>query len=250
MLKSVPVTSYVEMMVCDAHQARGADVEAVTAMTLPVVEGGTSPSLDLCEECARIASEALLRAFGMDGGESVPTEEVRPVEVAVPPRPEAAAEGGQDAEQSDGDFRDYCARITDSRSARKGQRLVYGTQSARAQYERHRQRVAKISAAERSHFEEWCRHNGHDVNVTASHVVFRGWLWEHFPTKGREYADALKARSGDANGTKERDENRVIREWARDHGYVVSARGRISMQVRHAYRLALRESADKESHAA
>ncbi|WP_411140335.1 histone-like nucleoid-structuring protein Lsr2 [Streptomyces sp. x-80] len=241
----------VEMTVCDAHQTRGADVEAVTAMTLPVVGGDSSPSLDLCEECARIASEALLRAFGMDGGEGVPAEEVRPVEAAVSPQVDATEESGQEVEQSDDDdFRDYCSRIGDSRAARKGQRLVFGSQSARAQYERHRQRVAKISAAERSHFEEWCRHNGHEVNATASHVEFRGWLWEHFPAKGREYADALKARSSDVNGTTERDENRVIREWARDHGYVVSARGRISMQVRHAYHLAQRESADKESHAA
>ncbi|WP_438293519.1 Lsr2 family DNA-binding protein [Streptomyces sp. HUAS TT7] len=110
--------------------------------------------------------------------------------------------------------------------------------------------MAKISNAERSHFEEWCRHNGHDVHATASHLLFRSWLWENFPAKGREYADALKARSGNENGATERDENRVIREWARDHGYVVSARGRLSMEVRHAYRLAHRESADKESHAA
>lgn len=245
MLKSVPVTTFVEMRICDTHEARGTDVEAVTAMSLPVVDGGTSPTLDLCETCAKVASDALLRAFGMGGGLDVAERDARPVETPSEP----SCEPGEIAPDDDADLKDYCARITDTRKAMKGKRLIYGTQSARAQYERHRSRIGVISGDERTHFEEWCRHKGVDAAATASHVEFRGFLWESFPDLARKYVDAMKGHSAESD-LSDRAENRLIREWARDHGYDVSKRGRLSMEVRHAYRLAQRESADKESHAA
>lgn len=247
MLKSVPVTTFVEMNVCDTHEARGVDVEAVTTMSLPVVTGGPAPALDLCEECAKVASDALLRAFGMGGALDATETDSRPEEATS--QPSGVPEQNEPETDTDADFKDYCNRITDTRKATKGRKLIYGTQSARAQFERHRSRIGVINGDERAHFEEWCRHKGVDVAATASHVEFRGFLWESFPDLARKYVDAMKGHSGDPD-TSDRAENRLIREWARDHGYDVSKRGRLSMEVRHAYRLAHRESADKESHAA
>ncbi|MEU9191869.1 Lsr2 family DNA-binding protein [Streptomyces hundungensis] len=194
-----------------------------------------------------MASDALLKAFGMDGPLHTAENDSRPTEAIS--LPSDAPEQTEREADTDADLKDYCTRITDTRKATKGRKLIYGTQSARAQFERHRSRIGVITGNERTHYEEWCRHTGVDVNATASHVEFRGFLWVEFPDLARKYVDAMKGHSGDPD-TSDRAENRLIREWARDHGYDVSKRGRLSMEVRHAYRLAHRESADKESHAA
>ncbi|MEU2429148.1 histone-like nucleoid-structuring protein Lsr2 [Streptomyces sp. NPDC007861] len=48
----------------------------------------------------------------------------------------------------------------------------------------------------------------------------------------------------------ERERNKVMRAWAREHGYTVPTKGRIPMSVRHAYELAHRDAPEGKAAAA
>ncbi|MFD7162713.1 Lsr2 family DNA-binding protein [Streptomyces violascens] len=59
----------------------------------------------------------------------------------------------------------------------------------------------------------------------------------------RRKEDAEIRRMATAHLPKPKPESQKIREWARENGYNVSERGRISMQIKHAYKLAIEAKA-------
>ncbi|MEU9879894.1 Lsr2 family DNA-binding protein [Streptomyces phaeochromogenes] len=144
--------------------------------------------------------------------------------------------------------------------------LVPGSQAAQAQWSKHRERLAALPDKERADYLKWCATEGKGAQLTASHVEFRGFMWSNFPHMARAYADAMRGTSQqpeqtapsepmtpEARPLTDRERNKAVRQWARENGFDVPARGRIPMGASHAYRLAheSRESADaKESHSA
>lgn len=54
----------------------------------------------------------------------------------------------------------------------------------------------------------------------------------------------------DGSGMSEREKNRAVRAWARENGYTVPAKGRIPMNVRHAYELTHRNASEGKAVAA
>ncbi|MFJ1831242.1 histone-like nucleoid-structuring protein Lsr2 [Streptomyces sp. NPDC088178] len=154
------------------------------------------------------------------------------------------------------DLQDYCQRITDGRKAMKGRKLDPASQSARAQWARHRSRFQDICTKEQSHFVDWAGHHEKDVRLTASHVEFRGWLWKEFPRIAKSYVEAGRSQdvqtsdvpavdSTNSVGVAIRDnigrpivKAETIRAWARQNGYEVANRGRIPASIREAFKAA------------
>ncbi|MGW7088840.1 Lsr2 family DNA-binding protein [Streptomyces sp. NPDC054871] len=54
----------------------------------------------------------------------------------------------------------------------------------------------------------------------------------------------------DRSGMSDRERNRAVRAWARENGYAVPTKGRIPMDVRHAYELTHRDGAEGKAVAA
>ncbi|MBA0051465.1 hypothetical protein E0L36_11345 [Streptomyces sp. AJS327] len=131
----------------------------------------------------------------------------------------------------------------------KGRKLNVAEQSARAQWARHRSRFQGITQDERSHFIDWAEYHGKGVDFTASHVEFRGWLWENFPAKAEHYVAQYKnsqdVKTPDVPAVEIRDNigRRIVkanevRAWARENGYQIADRGRIPADIREAFKAA------------
>ncbi|WP_338108445.1 Lsr2 dimerization domain-containing protein [Streptomyces albus] len=266
----------VEMTVCDACHNKGKDMEAVTKASMSL--GNDSRTVDLCEEhkglfvavmdklmpVASVADAAAPVAVKEEQreareetglittrGAGVATAATASVSAVQEPAPtNAPAEDAQEAPARDSrheDLQDYCQRITDSRKAMKGRKLDPASQSARAQWARHRSRFQGISTKEREHFTDWAEHHGKDARFTASHVEFRGWLWENFPAKAEKYVGVSKGNTKTTTvpAVEIRDnigrpivKPEIIRTWARENGYQVADRGRIPANIREAYKQA------------
>ncbi|WP_190140514.1 hypothetical protein [Streptomyces longispororuber] len=125
-------------------------------------------------------------------GSGLPDEEAEAETDAQDDDASTAAESEEPT--ADEDLADYVSRITDSRKAFKGKPLKAGTQAARAQWSKHRERLAALPDKERVDYAKWCAAEGKDVRLTASHVEFRGFMWTNFPHMARAYADAMRGR--------------------------------------------------------
>lgn len=278
----------VEMTVCDACHNKGKDIEAVTKASMSL--GNDSRTVDLCEEHKGLfvavmdklmpvasvadaaapvavkeakaeASSAVHTSTATKEDTSLTTATAHVSAVQEPATTQAMAEDTQEAParvSRHEDLQDYCQRITDSRRAVKGRKLNVAEQSARAQWARHRSRFQGISQEERSHFIDWAEYHGKGVGFTASHVEFRGWLWENFPAKAESYVakykntqdvktpDVPSVESGtEASSVTIRDnigrpivKANEVRAWARENGYQVADRGRIPANIREAYKQA------------
>ncbi|MEU2562257.1 hypothetical protein ABZ626_23400 [Streptomyces longispororuber] len=180
---TVQVISYVEKVVCDGCLSKdGTQTEATETLKLG------DRSWDLCLEHSVRFSRYLVDALGTGLPDEETGSETGAQDVDAP---SAAA---SEETTPDVDLADYVSRITDSRKAFKGKPLKAGTQAARAQWSKHRERLAALPDKERSDYAKWCAAEGKDVRLTASHVEFRGFMWANFPHMARAYADAMRGR--------------------------------------------------------
>ncbi|MBT2401063.1 histone-like nucleoid-structuring protein Lsr2 [Streptomyces sp. ISL-100] len=268
MRTTVQVISYVEKVVCDGCLSKdGTQTEATDTLNLG------ERSWDLCLEHSVRFSRYLVDALGAGlPSDALEAEPVESVPESVTVEPETDVQGDAPAVEeteeptAEADLADYVSRIRDNRKARNGKPLDANSQAARAQWSKHRERLAALPEKERADYVKWCAAEGKDARLSASHVEFRGFMWSNFPHMARAYADAMRGTSQqqeqtapaepvtpDACHLSDRERNKAVRQWARENGFDVPARGRIPMAVSQAYRLAheSRESADaKESHTA
>jgi len=209
MRAQVKVVTYVEKVVCDGCLSKdGTQTEATENLRLG------DRSWDLCTPHHDRFSGYLIEALGagLPNGqgeadsvpaapEAVPVEpEPSPVVVAEPAA-DAPAVAESEEPTPDADLADYVSRITDSRKARKGKPLDVNSQAARAQWSKHRERLAALPGKERADYVKWCATEGKDAQLTASHVEFRGFMWSNFPHMARAYVDAVRGTSGSGNGS-------------------------------------------------
>ena len=259
MRTTVQVISYVEKVVCDGCLSKdGTQTESTQKLSLG------DRSWDLCtshhDRFSRYLMDALGSGLPDERSETVPVSESVTVEPGTDDVPEDAPPVAVTEDPTpDADLADYCARITDSRKARKGKPLDATSQAAQAQWSKHRERLSALPQKERADYVKWCAAEGKDSQLTASHVEFRGFMWSSFPNMARAYTDAMRGTAQqpapaqpEERPLTDRERNRAVRQWARENGFDVPARGRIPMNVSHAYRAAHdgRESGSKESHTA
>ncbi|MFJ9247890.1 histone-like nucleoid-structuring protein Lsr2 [Streptomyces sp. NPDC101776] len=266
MRTTVQVVSYVEKVVCDGCLSKdGTQTEATETLSLG------DRSWDLCathhDRFGRYLADALgsgLPDEQTDAEPVVSVPESGPVETETNDvQADAPTVTETEEPTPDADLVDYVSRIMDSRKARKGKPLDPNSQAARAQWSKHRERLAVLPEKEGADYAKWCATEGKDAQLTASHVEFRGFMWSEFPHMARAYADAMRgvpqqdqtpaeSVTPEERPLSDRERNKIVRQWARENGFDVPARGRIPMAVSHAYRLANeeRESGSKESHTA
>ncbi|MGX9228634.1 hypothetical protein [Streptomyces albus] len=191
----------VELVVCDACHNKGKDTEAVTKASMSL--GDSFRTVDLCEEHKGLFAAVMDKLMPVGAATPVAVREAKaeakeetasaapvvsePESVQVQastqtgltetPSSAPVVDTAQDTAPRASryeDLKDYCQRITDVRKAMKGRKLDPASQSARAQWARHRSRFQDIGKQEREHFTDWAEHHGKDVRFTASHVEFRG----------------------------------------------------------------------------
>ncbi|WP_431041413.1 Lsr2 family DNA-binding protein [Streptomyces sp. P1-3] len=229
MLKTVQVITFEERTVCDAcHAKDGGETEACDVLSLG------DRSWDLCAAHAERFGEWLADAMDASeaDAESVP-EPVEPVEVEAESQSSVLISGEIDGYDWD-DAREAVRNLGYGVVGRADERTVLIICGKGAERNNSKLRDARERGLP-------CM----DATVPGAFkaAVRAGVLkgGDPLPEPARQDAPAVLS---------EREQNQLIRAWARANGYTVPDRGRIPMQIRHAYELTHRDAPEGEAEAA
>ncbi|MFH8609582.1 histone-like nucleoid-structuring protein Lsr2 [Streptomyces sp. NPDC018029] len=238
----------VEKTYCDAHLSKsGAEVEAAEALVL-----GTG-RWDLCLEHSVIFGRYLCDALGVPGVDEPAPVEPQPDLSPVPePAPAPVAEP---------EARDVSEDVADADVPESAPSVMLAGEVPGYEWDAAREAVRNlgyevVGRADASTVLLILGEGGERNGTKLRDAAERGIPCMDVRAPGR-FRDAIRA--GELSGgdplpepakvgpktMTERERNKVMRAWAREHGYTVPVRGRIPMNVRHAYELAHKDAAGK-----
>ncbi|GAA1922185.1 hypothetical protein GCM10009716_33450 [Streptomyces sodiiphilus] len=262
----------VEKMLCDAHIARdGSEEEAAETLTLG------RHTWDLCLEHSVTFGRYLLDALGVPGEGSAPDG---PEEAATAAPTAVAGDAEQQPEEAAEPAHTDTEDATDTADDTAEESAPEETPAASGPVESVMV-CGEVPGYSWQDARDAVRNLGYEVVGRADDstvLIICGTGAERNATKLRDarernlpcldatrpgaFADAVCAGKltgsdplpepvkQDREGMSERERNRAVRRWARAHGFTVPDRGRIPMNVRHAYDLSQQSGAEGKAQAA